>query len=120
MSLTPMRALIADTPFGRGDATLIYRYSAEQHAIFRDELEEIADRRGVDLHLLPGPRAADDSWQAAGTDRDDADALGQLVTDLKERDVYLCGPLPWIAAVKRALRRAGVKRQHIHTEDFAW
>jgi predicted ferric reductase len=120
VGITPMRALIADTPFGRGDATLIYRYSAEQHAIFRDELEEIADRRGVDLHLLPGPRAADDSWQAAGTDRDDADALGQRVTDLKERDVYLCGPLPWIAAVKRARRRAGVKRQHIHTEDFAW
>jgi predicted ferric reductase len=120
VGITPMRALIADTPYAPGDATLIYRYSTDQHAIFRDELEEIAQRRGVELHLLPGSRAADSSWQVMGAEHSDTEALAQLVPDLTDRDVYLCGPLPWIAAVKRALRRAGVKRAHIHTEDFAW
>ena len=55
VGITPMRALIEDTPFAPGDATLIYRYRRDP--IFRDELEEIAERRGVELHLLPGSRA---------------------------------------------------------------
>ena len=40
--------------------------------------------------------------------------------DITDHDVYLCGPGPWIAAVKRALRRCGVKRVQIHSEEFAW
>jgi ferredoxin-NADP reductase len=120
VGITPIRALLADTPFAPGDATLIFRYSDEEHAIFRDELEEIAQRRGADLQFLPGPRAVDGSWQPEGSDTDDARALARLVPDVADRDIYLCGPVPWIAAVRRALRRNRVKRTQIHTEDFAW
>jgi ferredoxin-NADP reductase len=115
-----MRALLADTPFEPGEAALIYRYRDERHAIFHDELESLAKRRGIALHLLPGARAADGSWQAGRARLDDAAALKALVPDITDHDVYLCGPLPWIAAVKHALRRCGVKRAQIHTEDFAW
>jgi predicted ferric reductase len=120
VGITPIRALIADTPYAPGDAALIYRYRDEEHALFRGELQEIAGRRGVELHLRPGARAADGSWQPAGADLDDAEALKRLVPDIAGRDVFLCGPVPWIAAVRRALRRTGVKRSQIHTEDFAW
>lgn len=120
VGITPMRALIADTPYAPGEAALIYRFSHDEHAIFRDELEEIADRRGVDLHLMPGARAADGSWLPIGCDGDDVAVLQRLVPDVANRDIYICGPLPWITAVKRALKAAGVSRTQIHTEDFAW
>ena len=115
VGITPMRALIEDTPFAPGDATLIYRYRRDP--LFRDELEQIAERRGVDLQLLPGSRAREDSWVAHG---DDLGELLRLVPDVAERDVYLCGPVAWIASVRRSLRAAGVSRRQIHTEDFAW
>jgi len=37
-----------------------------------------------------------------------------------DRDIYLCGPAPWISSVRRAARVAGASRRQIHTEDFAW
>ena len=120
VGITPMRALIADTPFPPGAATLIYRYSTEQHAIFREELEGIAARRGVELHFLPGARAADGSWLPIGAEGDDIEELKRLVPDIADRDIYLCGPASWISSVRRAARAVGVSRRQIHTEDFAW
>jgi predicted ferric reductase len=120
VGITPMRALIADTPYAPGDATLIYRYSEPEHVIFREELEEIAARRGLELHFLAGARAADGSWLPMGSDGDDLAVLRRLVPDVADRDIYVCGPLPWISAVRRAVRAAGASRHQIHTEDFAW
>ena len=66
IGITPMRALIEDAPYAPGEATLIYRHGEDEHAVFADELRAIAADRGVELILLPGPRRADMSWQAAG------------------------------------------------------
>ncbi|HYJ22142.1 MAG TPA: ferredoxin reductase family protein [Solirubrobacterales bacterium] len=120
VGITPMRALVADTPYGRGEATLIYRYSEEEHAIFREELEGLAARRGVELHFLPGARAADGSWLPIGSGGDDVEELKRLVPDIADCDIYLCGPAPWISSVRRAAKAAGASRRQVHTEDFAW
>ncbi|WP_033281614.1 ferric reductase-like transmembrane domain-containing protein [Streptomyces sp. NRRL F-525] len=66
IGITPMRALLEDAPYAPGEATLIYRHGEDEHAVFADELRAIAADRGVELILLPGPRRADMSWQAAG------------------------------------------------------
>jgi ferredoxin-NADP reductase len=34
--------------------------------------------------------------------------------------VYLCGPAPWMDAVRAALWEAEVPNSNIHAEDFAW
>ncbi|MEV6504539.1 ferric reductase-like transmembrane domain-containing protein [Streptomyces sp. NPDC051642] len=67
IGITPMRALLEDAPYAPGEATLIYRYGEDEHAVFADELRTIAMHRGVELILLPGSRRADTSWQAAGS-----------------------------------------------------
>jgi predicted ferric reductase len=120
VGITPLRALLEDTPYAPGEATLIYRYSEERHAIFKDELADLAARRGVELHYLPGARRADGSWLPAGADRDDTQTLEQMVPDIADRDIFVCGPPAWIAAIRKAARRAGAGRDQIHTEDFAW
>lgn len=51
---------------------------------------------------------------------DDVQALRDLVPDLAERDIFVCGPSAWTRAVRRAARSGGAAREQIHTEDFAW
>ena len=122
VGVTPMRAILEDAPYAPGEATLIYRYTAEEHAIFRDELERLAHDRGIRLILLPGRRRADDSWLPAGFDGpdDDVEQLRRAVPDVADRDIFICGPGPWIASMRTACRAAGATRQHIHTENYAW
>ena len=121
VGITPIRALLEDAPFQPGEATLIYRYSDDGAPIFLDELVDLTERRGVELILLPGARRTDSSWQSVtGADQTDAAALAELVPDVADRDIYVCGPLPWIAAVRQAARVCGAINDQIHSEDFAW
>ncbi|MER5753881.1 ferredoxin reductase family protein [Streptomyces sp. NPDC002088] len=122
IGITPMRALLEDTPYAPGEATLIYRYSEDQHAVFADELRTIAARRGIELIFLPGPRRADTSWQAAGPAHldDDAQVLRNLVPDIATCDIYVCGPPAWLTAIRKAVRGTGAHRDHLHTEEFGW
>lgn len=130
VGITPIRALLEDTPYEVGDTTLIYRFTEPGHAIFADEIRSIAASRGVAVHWLTGSRRADDSWQSStnrvadraadGIADDDAAALRTLVPDLGQHDIFVCGPSAWTAAVRRAARHNGVRREQIHTETFAW
>ena len=120
IGITLMRALLEDTPYPPGGATLIYRYSQDAHAVFLDELRELAERRGVRLCLLPGHRHAGRSWLPAGYPATDAEALRDLAPHIAAADVYACGPPAWLTAVRAAARRAGVRRDDLHTEEYAW
>ncbi len=125
VGITPIRALLEEIELSPGEATLIYRFSRPGQGILIDELTGIAARKGVELIMLPGRRRADGSWQAepaTGPEpgRSDADALLALVPDLVERDIYVCGPPDWIAALTTAARACGAVRDQLHSEDFAW
>ena len=50
----------------------------------------------------------------------DEDALRELVPDLVDHDVYLCGADGWMDAAERALLAAGVPGDAIHAERFTW
>ncbi len=121
VGITPIRALLEDTPYAPGETTLIYRISQPEHAIFTDEIASIAAARGVVVHVLVGPRLAGGSWQSAGGSAlDDATALRALVPDLPQHDVFVCRPPAWTTAVRRAAQRIGVPREQVHTETFSW
>jgi predicted ferric reductase len=120
VGITPFRALLEDSDYAPGEATLIYRYTEPEHAIFLGELTTLAFQRGVELILLPGRRRDDGSWLPADVECSDAEALARYVPDIAHRDVFACGPVPWLKAVRRAVRRAGVKTRDFHHEDYAW
>ena len=69
------------------------------------------ERRGGRLHRLIGPRSLI---------RLDATALRQLVPDVAERDVYVCGPAGFSASVERAARACGTPPDQLHQEAFAF
>ena len=50
----------------------------------------------------------------------DVEGLRHLVPDVDQRDVYLCGSPGWMSAAERAALDAGVPREHVHLERFAY
>ncbi|GAA4109517.1 ferredoxin reductase family protein [Streptomyces hundungensis] len=113
VGITPMRVLFEALPAAPGDLTLLYRASNAAQLVLRDELEAIAVARGAALHYLLGP-------SDAAFDPLAPQALRDLVPDLAEHDVYLCGPGPMAAAATASLVKAGVPQQHIHSEQFSF
>jgi predicted ferric reductase len=120
VGITPFRALLEDSAYAPGDATLIYRYTTEEHAVLLAELTTLADQRGIELILLPGSRRDDGSWLPSDVDGTDTEALRRFVPDIAGRDVFACGPMPWLTSVRRAARKAGVRTRDFHHEDYAW
>lgn len=123
VGITPFRALLEDSDYASGEATLIYRYTEDEHAIFLGELATLSYRRGIELILLPGRRRDDGSWLPSDPlhiGESDVQRLLRLVPDIAHRDVFACGPIPWLKSVRLAARKAGVKTRDFHHEDYAW
>ena len=121
VGITPLLALLWDLPYGHGRATLVYRARHAAEVAFLDEIEWLAQRRGVRLVPLIGPRAHPGSWLPQEyADYTDAEALRVIAPDIAGHDIYLCGPDRWTDAVRAAAREAGVPAVHLHQERFGW
>ncbi|HEV7603821.1 MAG TPA: ferredoxin reductase family protein [Candidatus Limnocylindrales bacterium] len=114
IGITPLRALLEALPAKPGDMTLIYRARTPADIIFRDELDRLARARGAQVHYVIGRRRFD------ARDPLDAESLERLVPDVRDRDVYICGPVPMMQRVEGALSRLGLARRQIHAERFAY
>jgi predicted ferric reductase len=91
IGITPVRALLEDLP---GDVAVVYRVAREEDVILRSELDRLAH-----VHYVVGELSAE--------------RLLELVPDLAERDVFVCGP----PSVTEAVRATGVRR--VFVERFA-
>jgi predicted ferric reductase len=120
VGITPLRALAGELAYAPGDAVYLERFTATP--LFVAEVDALADARGLDVVRLPGRRRAPDSWLGDGVPAgtDDLAALLAWIPDVAERDVYLCGPRPWTDLVRRTLDRAGLPKDRLHLESFAW
>jgi predicted ferric reductase len=116
VGITPLRALLEALPGQPGDLALVYRARRPEDVVFRAELDRIARARGATLHYLVGRRGD----AAVGPDPLGPDALVGLIPDVRERDVFLCGPLSLMNATDCSLRRLGVPGSQIHLERFAY
>lgn len=121
VGITTMRALLDDPAVTGAEVTLLYRIRTHDDAVFRLELADAARRRSVRVVYLDGVRARPGSWLPARYARvSDLAALRSLVPDVACHEVFLCGPPPWMAAVRATLRAADVPAIRIHAEEFAW
>ena len=111
IGITPVRALIQET---HGDVVVLYRALSDQDIVFRSELDELAHARGLKLRYVVGDHAAPDGERLLSPAH-----LQELVPDIAEREVYVCGPPAMIEIAGRHVHAAGVRRRHIHTERFA-
>jgi predicted ferric reductase len=122
IGITPLRALLEELDYRPGDAVLVYRAHSPEDLVFRDELEQLAVRRGITLQYVLGPRQRKRvSWlpQNAKT-WSDADAMWDLVPGIERYDVYVCGPDQWMDAVCAAAFELGLPVNQLHQERFSW
>ena len=111
IGITPIRALIEEMA---GDIVVLYRVIRDEEIIFRQELEQIAAARGIELHFVVGDHATDEGRHLLSPAH-----LQELVPDIAEREVYVCGPPAMTDALRRNVRRAHVPARFIHAERFA-
>jgi predicted ferric reductase len=107
IGITPVRALVERC---RGDDVVIYRALSDDDLVLRGELEDL----GVDAHYVVGDHAAPGGDRLLSPEH-----LLELVPDLADRDVYVCGPPGMADAAMKSVRGAGVRRNRIHVERFA-
>ncbi|MEY2568561.1 MAG: hypothetical protein QOE35_3090 [Actinomycetota bacterium] len=112
IGITPLRALFEALPARPGDLTLLYRASHKRDLVLSHELEDIAASKGASVKYSVGPRTMRPDPFAPKT-------LTRTVSELRDHDVFVCGPPGMTEAALRGLRGAGVPRSQIHTEDFA-
>lgn len=113
VGITPMRALFETLDTRPGRITLLYRASSPGDIVFRAELEHIARRRGAEIIWMVGRSSVPGLQLTAGN-------LLRLVPDVARRDVYLCASPALSAAVRAALRQAGLSPRYLHEEAFAF
>jgi predicted ferric reductase len=110
VGVTPIRAMLEDLP-AHADVDVILRATTEQELVLDEEVAELVERRGGRLHRLVGDRR-----QVSLT----PELVRALVPDLRERELYICGPAGFTDRFIAVARLLGMRRDHIHQEEFAF
>src|SRR4029079_12569946 len=109
IGITPIRAMVERM---RGDVVVVYRALADDDLIFKRELDQLAARSGLVVHYVVGDHRRPGARLLSRSPR------GELVRDVTDRDVFVCGPPAMTDAISRNLRSAGVPRRRLHLERF--
>lgn len=100
------------------DIVFVHAARAPSEIIFRQRLEGMADRvPGLKLRFTveePDPFRA---W-AGYHGRLNQIMLGLMAPDYLEREVFCCGPEPFMAGVRDMLNALGFDMEHYHQESF--
>lgn len=110
VGVTPLRALLEDLPTST-DVVVIIRASTADDLVHHNEIEALVNRCRGRLYEVIGPR-----HQV----RVDSRLLRHFVPDISARDVYVCGPDGFMAAVADAALRLAVAPEQIHQESFGF
>lgn len=124
IGVAPVRALAESLTSNPGDVTVIYRVNDRKEAALLAELTEICENRGHLLVVIEGPRSKSLTWlpdsDNPANERTEHARLLEISPDIVDSDVYLCGPSGWSNSVVANLRKLGIRKEHIHVEEFAW
>ncbi|WP_226622901.1 hybrid-cluster NAD(P)-dependent oxidoreductase [Alloyangia pacifica] len=118
--ITPMMSMTTHMYDGGRDADVVFVNCARRPSeiLFRERLAHMASRiSGIEL-----------AWVVEGTDRFQPWTgykglfnqliLGLVAPDYLEREVFCCGPEPFMQAVREALAGLGFDMDHYHQESF--
>ncbi len=115
--ITPMMSMsrwLLDTE-NDGDIQFIHSARSESDIIFRRELEQLNEHYSnfsTDFILET------ESVYSKHHGRLSLSMLEQLVPDLDERTVYVCGPAPYMDSVKNMMEEIGFDMSRFHQESF--
>jgi len=115
IGITPLRALIEEMPQRKNSIALLYRAHSWTDVVFKAELDRLVASRGGFVHYIVGARGREVHPQPFAPR-----FLSASVPDIKERDVFVCGPRAMVDAVLSSLRALRVPATQVHCERFAF
>jgi 3-ketosteroid 9alpha-monooxygenase subunit B len=95
---------------GSGQVVLLYANRDDHSVIFGDALRELAAKYPDRLTVL--------HWLESLQGLPSATALAQLAAPFTDRQAFICGPGPFMAAAREALETLKVPAQQVHIEVF--
>jgi NAD(P)H-flavin reductase len=121
IGIAPIRAILEATAIVPGRATVILRAHTNQQLYLAREVEAICRARGAKLITLVGSRTknrlGETTWLPASHS---SLRLGDLVPDVANTDVYVCGPQAVSDLAVADALAAGTPAGAIHNERFVW
>lgn len=114
IGITPVRALAEELSSSGVDVLLLHRCRGDRDVVFGAELHAQAAATGLRFWHLTNR----DAPGGSGRNWFRPEVLHQLVPDVRDREVFVCGPKGMTRDVLSALRRLAVPREQVHTEAF--
>jgi 3-ketosteroid 9alpha-monooxygenase subunit B len=109
--ITPVISILKSVlAAGRGRVALVYANRDEQSVIFADELRRLAASAGGRLVVMHWLDSLQGHPAVAG--------IAALARPYVAWEPYICGPDPYLRAVKEALGQLGVPAKRVRTERF--
>ncbi len=117
IGITPLRALAEEFVQAGRDVVLVYGNRRRDSVVFERELEALVRAAGGRMRVVV-VLSQDPTW-AGERGSIDRERLERLVPDVRERDVFLCGPPVMMRSVRAAVAALGLPRARLHDERFA-
>jgi len=111
IGITPVRALLEEF---RGDVITVYRALTEQDLVLSGEIDQLVARNGGKVEYIVGDHATPEGQRLLTPEH-----LVEIVPDVREREIYACGPPAMLRLIERTLERSGLHGRHVHIENFA-
>lgn len=117
--ITPAMSMLRTLCDAGKESNVVFVHCARtpDDIIFRDELEAMAAARGVTVAILCESDSPGEQWRGP-RGRLTLSALFQAAPDLLSREIFTCGPPPYMAAVRELLDLVGVDQARSHEESF--
>lgn len=117
IGITPIRSMIEERAMAgkKDDAILLYGNRTQADTALMGELEMLAGKINMPIYNVLSDQP-DYKGEKGFVDKE---KIVRLIPDFIERDIFLCGPPPMMAGVKKALRELGVPDSQVHYERFA-
>jgi len=121
VGVAPVRAVLEETAFAPGRATVILRAATEADLLLLDEIDALCRVKGARLFTLVGHRGHDAAGRPVWLPEQDAHLrLADLCPRVADADVYVCGPTAAADLVVADARAAGAPADRVHCERFDW
>lgn len=117
IGITPIRSMIEEKAKSHTatDAILLYGNRSEADTALMAELKPLAKELRMPIFNV----LSDQPGYKGETGFVDKAKISRLILDVTEREIFLCGPPPMMAGVKKALKELGVPDEQVHYERFA-
>lgn len=117
--ITPAMSMVRTLRDTGDPAHVVFVHSARTPAdiIFRDEIDTLAAIHGVSVSIVCEDDSPHERWEGARGRLTLRELLG-AAPDLLEREIFTCGPPPYMQAVRDLTDALGVDHARYHEESF--